>query len=66
MVNTKSFQHRFDRSLEDLALTFTDLIILVEALDTRLERVERASEGQAEAITDLRQQLAGRPGGGAP
>jgi hypothetical protein len=57
MVNTKSFQHRFDRSLENLALTFTDLIILVEALDTRLERVERASEGQAEEITDLQQQL---------
>jgi hypothetical protein len=63
MVNTKSFQHRFDRSLEDLALTFTDLIVLVETLDTRLERLERTNAGLIDRITYLEQQQAARKEG---
>jgi hypothetical protein len=58
MVNTQSFQRRFDRNLEELALTFTDLIVLVEAMDKRLERLERTVEAQADRITYLEQQLA--------
>lgn len=56
-MNTKSFQHRFDRALEDLALTFTDAILLIEELDKRLERTEHSIESLQDRIKYLENKI---------
>jgi len=57
MVNTLSFQKRFDGALEALALTFTDLVLLTESLDKRIEQLEHQNAAQQDRLDYLDRQV---------
>lgn len=53
MVDTKSYQKRFDVALDTLALTFTDLVVLVETLDRSTEAQGNMVRAQQDRIVYL-------------
>jgi chaperonin cofactor prefoldin len=57
MVNLASFQKRFDGALEQLALTFTDLVLLTESLDKRVEQLEHQHAAQQDRLDYLDRQV---------
>lgn len=58
MIDTTQYTHRFEKALDDLAVTFTDLILLVEGLDRQLEQHDHRLAAQADELAYLKQQIA--------
>ena len=58
MIDTSKHTQRCEQSLNDLAATFTDLILLVEAVDKQVDRHAQELVAHADRLAYQDQQIA--------